>query len=590
VQLLAGTGREPSESRGMSKIVIGEAEGKNIGFDLDVLMPSRLLIQADSGGGKSWLLRVLLEQIFGKMQAIAIDPEGEFASLREKFPYVLVGKGGETPADPRSASLLAQRLLELKASAICDLYELKSHLRHTWVKNFLDGLVEAPKNLRTPCLVVVDEAHIFCPEKSESEAHGSMIDLCTRGRKRGLCAVFATQRLAMLDKDASSQLQNRLIGPTFEDVNRKRAAEVLGIAKGADEREFFREIQLLDPGNFFALGRAISRERVLVHVGQVQTAHPKAFEKHAAAPPPTPDKIKALLPKLSDLPQQAEEKARTEAEFKREIRELKQQLRQSQAKVVHSVHPDPQAQKTIHQLQSSANALAKVVRQFRDQKVAELDVDATVRTLHAVLARPFEGIRRMQRQADEVLSRLGFQNPNDTGKAFAKIEPAARDSVRDVQVVVPSRRSQPEPVEFSGNGSDLRGPELKILRAMGELVSIGKIEAPVEMVAAWAGYSPIGGAFGNPRGSLRTRGLIDYPQPGTMALTEAGRSLVGASEPPSPEEIWRRIERTSTGPELKILRALLENAGREEISKEQLDYPRPGMVKAAEWLFALEAA
>src|SRR5437588_2042652 len=310
VQLLAGAGREPSESRGMSKIVIGEAEGKNIGFDLDVLMPSRLLIQADSGGGKSWLLRVLLEQIFGKMQAIAIDPEGEFASLREKFPYVLVGKGGETPADPRSASLLAQRLLELKASAICDLYELKSHLRHTWVKNFLDGLVEAPKNLRTPCLVVVDEAHIFCPEKSESEAHGSMIDLCTRGRKRGLCAVFATQRLAMLDKDASSQLQNRLIGPTFEDVNRKRAAEVLGIAKGADEREFFREIQLLDPGNFFALGRAISRERVLVHVGQVQTAHPKAFEKHAAAPPPTPDKIKALLPKLSDLPQQAEEKAR----------------------------------------------------------------------------------------------------------------------------------------------------------------------------------------------------------------------------------------------------------------------------------------
>ena len=113
----------------MSKIVIGEAEGKNIGFDLDVLMPSRLLIQADSGGGKSWLLRVLLEQIFGKMQAIAIDPEGEFASLREKFPYVLVGKGGETPADPRSASLLAQRLLEL-LDPDCDWGKALQHLLH----------------------------------------------------------------------------------------------------------------------------------------------------------------------------------------------------------------------------------------------------------------------------------------------------------------------------------------------------------------------------------------------------------------------------------------------------------------------------
>src|SRR5579883_3355471 len=101
------------------KIEIGKTEtGSAIGFDLDTLITTRLLIQANSGAGKSYLLRVLMEQLFGHIQVIAIDPEGEFASLREKYGFVLVGKGGETPADVRSAAVVAERLLELRASAI----------------------------------------------------------------------------------------------------------------------------------------------------------------------------------------------------------------------------------------------------------------------------------------------------------------------------------------------------------------------------------------------------------------------------------------------------------------------------------------
>ena len=45
----------------MSKIIIGDAGGKPLKIDLDLLIPSRLLIQANSGGGKSWLLSRLAE-------------------------------------------------------------------------------------------------------------------------------------------------------------------------------------------------------------------------------------------------------------------------------------------------------------------------------------------------------------------------------------------------------------------------------------------------------------------------------------------------------------------------------------------------
>ena len=90
--------------------------GDVVRCDLDKLIGHRLLIQAASGGGKSWLLRLLCEQVASNIQTIVIDPEGEFASLREKLDLVLVGPGGEVPADPKNAKALARRLLENNSS------------------------------------------------------------------------------------------------------------------------------------------------------------------------------------------------------------------------------------------------------------------------------------------------------------------------------------------------------------------------------------------------------------------------------------------------------------------------------------------
>jgi hypothetical protein len=311
-------------------IDLGRTPRGRVGLDLETLLRTRLLIQGNSGAGKSWLIRRLAEQLFSHVPVLILDPEGEFATLREKFGYVLVGKGGETPADVRSAELVAHKLQELRASAVCDLYEMRPLDRHRWVKLFLDGLIDAPKKSWHPTVVIVDEAHLFCPEKGtgESEAYEAMIDIATRGRKRGICAIFATQRLGKLRKDAAAELLNVLIGSTFIDIDRDRAADILGITR-ADRMAFFNEIRLLEPGNFWALGRAIATERVLIKIGSVQTSHPEAGSaKHSAEPPPTPEKIKALLPKLKDLPQQAEEKAKTEVELRGEIRSLKAQLAQ----------------------------------------------------------------------------------------------------------------------------------------------------------------------------------------------------------------------------------------------------------------------
>ena len=198
--------------------------GPGVRCDLQKLIDTRALIQANSGGGKSHALRRLLEQTHGRVQQLVIDPEGEFASLRERYDYILAARhGGDTAADPRGATLLAERLLELGVSAILDISERKAHERITFVRHFLEALVDAPKTLWHPALVVVDEAQVFCPQHGEAESAAAVIDLATRGRKRGFSAILATQRLSKLHKDAAAELNNTLIGRTGLDVDRQRA-------------------------------------------------------------------------------------------------------------------------------------------------------------------------------------------------------------------------------------------------------------------------------------------------------------------------------------------------------------------------------
>ena len=64
------------------KVPIGNAIAPLAGeikLDLSRLLGSRMLVQATSGAGKSWLLRLLIEQLGPHIQTIVIDPEGEFA-------------------------------------------------------------------------------------------------------------------------------------------------------------------------------------------------------------------------------------------------------------------------------------------------------------------------------------------------------------------------------------------------------------------------------------------------------------------------------------------------------------------------------
>jgi len=338
----------------MSKISINDT----VSIDLPTLIDTRLLVQANSGGGKSWLIRRLLEQSHGNVQQIIIDLEGEFSTLREQYDYILAAKEGDTPAEPRSAALLAKRLLELHVSAIIDLYELSHQERKHFVRLFLTAMINAPKSLWHPCLVIIDEAHVFAPQAGQSEAMESVIDLATRGRKRGYCAVLATQRLSKLHKDAVAEMNNKLIGRTGLDIDRKRAAEELGFTAKEDALS----LRNLGPGEFYAFGPALSQSVEKVTVGPVATSHPKAGDRIITQVTPPTAKIRKIIAKLADLPKEAQQETQDmeglkaqNTTLKRRITQLeKQQQSVAEPKVVTIEKPNDNHLNALRHIQSIA--------------------------------------------------------------------------------------------------------------------------------------------------------------------------------------------------------------------------------------------
>jgi hypothetical protein len=137
-------------------------DGEPLMMDVGVMLRSGLLAQANSGGGKSWLLRRLAEQLSALVPTFVVDVEGEFASLREKFPFFLVAReGGDAAADPRTAAQLVRKLLELRVSAVFDLFDLPLADRHAWLAAALEAMDQAPRDVWGETAILIDEG--LCP-------------------------------------------------------------------------------------------------------------------------------------------------------------------------------------------------------------------------------------------------------------------------------------------------------------------------------------------------------------------------------------------------------------------------------------------
>jgi hypothetical protein len=253
-------------------------------LDLEELLTTRLLVQGNSGSGKSHLLRRLLEQSAPWVQQAVIDPEGDFVTLADRYGHVVVdAQRGE--ADLQH---IAARARQHRVSVVLNLEGLDSEQQMRAAAAFLGGLFEADRDMWYPLLVVVDEAQLFAPaaagevsDEARKASLGAMTNLMCRGRKRGLAGVIATQRLAKLAKNVAAEASNFLMGRTFLDIDMARAADLLGMERR--QAEMFRD---LESGNFVALGPALARRPLPVRIGPVETSARSTGPKLVPLPEP----------------------------------------------------------------------------------------------------------------------------------------------------------------------------------------------------------------------------------------------------------------------------------------------------------------
>jgi hypothetical protein len=259
-------------------------------LDIEELLATRLLVQGNSGSGKSHLLRRLLEQSAQWVQQCIIDPEGDFVTLADKFGHVVVD-GERSEAELTG---IANRIRQHRVSCVLTLEGLDVEQQMRAAAAFLNGMFDADREYWYPVLVVVDEAQMFAPavggdvsEDARKMSLGAMTNLMCRGRKRGLAGVIATQRLAKLAKNVAAEASNFLMGRTFLDIDMARAADLLGMDRR--QAEMFRDLKR---GNFVALGPALSRRPLPIQIGTVETSARSSSPK--------------LMP-LPDAPQDVEE-------------------------------------------------------------------------------------------------------------------------------------------------------------------------------------------------------------------------------------------------------------------------------------------
>jgi uncharacterized protein len=268
-------------------IDMGAAGAAAAKLDLEELLATRLLVQGNSGSGKSHLLRRLLEQSAPWVQQCVIDPEGDFVTLSDRFGHQVV----DAARTESELTRIAGRVRQHRVSVVLNLEGLDVDQQMRAAAAFLGGMFDAERDHWYPVLVVVDEAQLFAPavagevsDEARKLSLGAMTNLMCRGRKRGLAGVIATQRLAKLAKNVAAEASNFLMGRTFLDIDMARAADLLGMDRR--QAEMFRD---LARGHFVALGPALSRRPQPITIGPVETS------------------ARSTSPKLTPLPDAAED-------------------------------------------------------------------------------------------------------------------------------------------------------------------------------------------------------------------------------------------------------------------------------------------
>ncbi len=246
-----------------------------ISLDINTLRPQDLidsLPQKLSPAQQSLIFNVLsnlnnrvnFDELIFNISNEESNSKWSLISLLEQLKKLKIYSSNPTPL---------QEIVKYKQTSIISLKGVEPYVQETFVAGLLKELFEARKKEEIPpFLLVLEEAHNFCPERSFGELKSSKVirTIAGEGRKFGIGLCVISQRPAKVDKNVVSQCTTQVL---LKITNPNDLKSVIASSEGVDS-DSENEIQKLNIGTCLLTGvidiplKVNIRPRITKHGGE----------------------------------------------------------------------------------------------------------------------------------------------------------------------------------------------------------------------------------------------------------------------------------------------------------------------------------
>jgi hypothetical protein len=531
--------------------------------------------------GKTNTCVVLTEELLDAgQQVVIIDPTDVWWGLKSSkdgkeagYPVVVFGgRHGDVPLTAADGATVADFIVEERLPAILSLrhFESQNDMRR-FVTEFARRVYhrKGEEGRDTPMLLVIDEAHLFVPQRvtgAEAQMVGAVQKLVRQGRSSGIGVAIIDQRAASVNKDILTQIELLICHRTTSPHDSRALEDWIEQNDTEDKRaEFLKKLPELERGTAWCWSPGWLKIFELAAVRERHTfdssATPKAGEKRVTPTTLAHVDLDALKKKMAD----AIEKAI--AEDPKALRSRIAQLeRQLAGKIEAPPAPPPEkpilsrydAEVVRQTLETLTKQEEKILESFQDYRESRLESDRFL----------MEALKKWL--AESHASRMNGAAKKDAlsevpvgSSAWKRIQMQRQAKTSSTASELPPD-SSPPPSNQVSLGAKM---EMKILGALDQGGPMNR-----KRLAIWTGYSHTSGSFGQALADLGRAGRITGSSK-EFVITAAGRAHVAGhiEKLPTGEallEWWIARRPSSDG---LVLRALASHGGpmsRAEIAKK----------------------
>lgn len=561
-----------------------------------------------SGSGKSYNVMTALELLGDSgHRFIAIDPMDVMYGLRlgldgktaSRFTVpIFGGKHGDLPLTASAGALIGETVATMAESAIICTAEIKEAANERrFMLAFLRALYRYADT--RPVHLILDEADMWAPQlimDKTGEATtllGQVSNIVRRGRVRGFIPWLISQRPAALSKDVLSQLDTLV---TFQltiepDVKAVRpyigadlAKDLPGLAVGT--------------GIIYAPRRGIQEVRPFPLKTTYDSSRTPKRGEHRADVRPRPLDVGALRHRLAAV--EAEAVSEDPAALRKEIARLRQEAKAGETKDAVGEMERREAAYTKGRAQGALDEQRVTRQKTRDAYKAGAS---------AGWARRSESVARMLTDMAALLPTHLPPRMEPDEPQVAEPPPAPVSHPLSADKMLDTHANGAALAETDEAGVKLNSAQTRILAALAWWKARGHESPRRPQIGALADMSPGSGHFGNVLASLVGLGLVTYPEPGRVTLTEAGEARAPAA--PAFESAIEALRTVLKGRQLDLFNAMVvtrrvddDGLTRAELAEaagmaagsghfgnivsslatiDVIAYPKPGRVRLNEW-------